>query len=109
MTAESSRWRKWLSPATGVLSGLLYALAFPPLEWVILLPLAPVPWLRLLGPLFLAAGVMALVTWLLAPFSLLLAPVAGAAVYAALLLALRAFGAEERDVLAQVLRRRPAA
>lgn len=29
----------------GVLSGLLFALAFPPFEWVALLPLAPVPWL----------------------------------------------------------------
>ena len=28
-----------------MLSGLLLALAFPPLEWVLLLPLAPVPWL----------------------------------------------------------------
>ncbi len=45
MTAETSRWRRWRSPAAGVLSGLLFALAFPPLEWVILLPLAPVPWL----------------------------------------------------------------
>ncbi len=35
----------WRSPAAGVLSGLLFALAFPPLEWAILLPLAPVPWL----------------------------------------------------------------
>jgi apolipoprotein N-acyltransferase len=40
--ALAARWR---SPAAGVLSGLLFALAFPPLEWVILLPLAPVPWL----------------------------------------------------------------
>lgn len=29
----------------GLVSGLLLALAFPPLEWVALLPLAPVPWL----------------------------------------------------------------
>ncbi|MGH9399779.1 MAG: apolipoprotein N-acyltransferase [Thermoanaerobaculia bacterium] len=31
--------------AAGVLSGLLLALAFPPVGWVALLPLAPVPWL----------------------------------------------------------------
>jgi apolipoprotein N-acyltransferase len=37
-----SRFR---TPAAGVLSGLLFALAFPPREWVILLPLALVPWL----------------------------------------------------------------
>ena len=49
MTAETSRWRRWRSPAAGVLSGLLFALAFPPLEWVILLPLAPVPWLLALA------------------------------------------------------------
>ena len=29
----------------GAVSGLLFALAFPPFEWVALLPLAPVPWL----------------------------------------------------------------
>ena len=45
MEAETLRWRKWRSPAAGVVSGLLFALAFPPLEWAILLPLAPVPWL----------------------------------------------------------------
>jgi len=33
------------TPAAGVLSGLLFALAFPPLEWAVLLPLALVPWL----------------------------------------------------------------
>jgi apolipoprotein N-acyltransferase len=31
--------------AAGALSGLIFALAFPPLEWVLLLPLALVPWL----------------------------------------------------------------
>ncbi len=36
---------RFRTPAAGVLSGLLFALAFPPLEWVALLPLAPVPWL----------------------------------------------------------------
>jgi apolipoprotein N-acyltransferase len=36
---------KWTTPAAGVLSGLLFALAFPPFEWVLLLPLALVPWL----------------------------------------------------------------
>jgi apolipoprotein N-acyltransferase len=33
------------TPAAGVVSGLLFALAFPPFGWVALLPLAPVPWL----------------------------------------------------------------
>src|SRR5262249_31046704 len=36
---------KWRTPLAGVLSGLLFALAFPPLEWVLLLPVALVPWL----------------------------------------------------------------
>ena len=45
MTAEPSLTRKWISPAAGLLSGLLFALAFPPLEWVVLAPLAPVLWL----------------------------------------------------------------
>lgn len=42
MTRLSDRWR---TPLAGILSGLLFALAFPPLEWVLLLPLALVPWL----------------------------------------------------------------
>ena len=42
----NSRWR---TPAAGVLSGLLFALAFPPLEWVLLLPLALVPWILALA------------------------------------------------------------
>jgi apolipoprotein N-acyltransferase len=36
---------KWSSSAAAVFSGLLFALAFPPLEWVVLLPVALVPWL----------------------------------------------------------------
>lgn len=37
--------RRLRTPLAGVLSGLLFALAFPPVEWVVLLPLALVPWL----------------------------------------------------------------
>ncbi|HWZ85744.1 MAG TPA: apolipoprotein N-acyltransferase [Thermoanaerobaculia bacterium] len=37
--------RRLRTPLAGVLSGLLLALAFPPFEWVVLLPLALVPWL----------------------------------------------------------------
>ena len=36
---------RFASAAAAVLSGLLFALAFPPREWVVLLPLALVPWL----------------------------------------------------------------
>jgi apolipoprotein N-acyltransferase len=36
---------KFRTPAAGAISGILFALAFPPLEWVLLLPLALVPWL----------------------------------------------------------------
>ena len=39
----------WRTPAAGVLSGLLFALAFPPREWVLLLPLALVPWVLALA------------------------------------------------------------
>jgi apolipoprotein N-acyltransferase len=39
------RVSKWTTPAAGVLSGLLFSFAFPPLQWVLLLPLALVPWL----------------------------------------------------------------
>ncbi|MGH9366768.1 MAG: hypothetical protein ACRD3M_03730, partial [Thermoanaerobaculia bacterium] len=40
-----SRWR---TPAAGVVSGLLFALAFPPFEWVLLAPLSLVPWVAAL-------------------------------------------------------------
>jgi len=36
---------RWATPAAGVLSGLLFALAFPPVGWTVLLPLALTPWL----------------------------------------------------------------
>jgi apolipoprotein N-acyltransferase len=39
----------WRTPGAGILSGLLFALAFPPLEWVLLLPLALVPWILALA------------------------------------------------------------
>lgn len=38
-----------MTPAAGVLSGLLFAFAFAPHEWVILLPLALVPWIAALS------------------------------------------------------------
>ncbi len=46
MTGLHPRWR---APLAGILSGLLFALAFPPVEWVLLLPLALVPWLASLA------------------------------------------------------------
>ena len=46
MTRRAQHWR---TPLAGVLSGLLFALAFPPVEWVVLLPLALVPWLAALA------------------------------------------------------------
>ncbi|MEP6993011.1 MAG: apolipoprotein N-acyltransferase [Acidobacteriota bacterium] len=36
---------RWTTPLSGVVAGLLFALAFPPVEWLVLLPLALVPWL----------------------------------------------------------------
>ena len=36
---------RWRAPVAGVVSGLLFALAFPPFDLVVLLPLALVPWL----------------------------------------------------------------
>ncbi len=35
----------WATPLAGVVSGLLFALSFPPVGWVVLLPLALTPWL----------------------------------------------------------------
>ena len=37
--------RRWRTLAAGAVSGLLFALAFPPFGWVVLLPLALIPWL----------------------------------------------------------------
>jgi apolipoprotein N-acyltransferase len=39
------RLARFGTPAAGVLSGLLFSLAFPPREWTLLLPLALVPWI----------------------------------------------------------------
>jgi apolipoprotein N-acyltransferase len=38
----------WGTPVTAAVAGVLFALAFPPFEWVVLLPLAPVIWLAAL-------------------------------------------------------------
>jgi O-antigen/teichoic acid export membrane protein len=65
--------------------------------------LAPVPWLALLGRPVLAALAMAALAAVLAPVNLLLAALAANALYAGLLLASGAFGAEERAVLRQVV------
>ncbi|MEP6801684.1 MAG: apolipoprotein N-acyltransferase [Acidobacteriota bacterium] len=40
---------RWKTPAAGVLSGVLFALAFPPYGATVLLPLALVPWIALLS------------------------------------------------------------
>jgi apolipoprotein N-acyltransferase len=45
MRSGAAQSPRWFSPAAAVLSGLLLALAFPPFEWVVLLPLAMVPWI----------------------------------------------------------------
>jgi len=65
----SPRWSRWRTPAAGALSGLLFALAFPPVGAVILLPLALVPWLVALageenrGRALLSGLVFGLVNW----------------------------------------------
>jgi apolipoprotein N-acyltransferase len=46
---NAARRIRLLSPVAGVLSGLLFALAFPPFEWVLLAPLALVPWIVVLA------------------------------------------------------------
>ena len=45
MTDAVSRRKRWSTSGAAVLSGVLFALAFPPFEWVVLLPVALVPWL----------------------------------------------------------------
>jgi apolipoprotein N-acyltransferase len=46
MTTRVTRWR---TPAAGVVSGALFALAFPPFELPLLAPLALVPWIAALA------------------------------------------------------------
>jgi apolipoprotein N-acyltransferase len=46
MTIRIERWR---TPAAGVVSGILFALAFPPYELPVLAPLALVPWIAALA------------------------------------------------------------
>ncbi|HEY4231730.1 MAG TPA: apolipoprotein N-acyltransferase [Thermoanaerobaculia bacterium] len=45
MRPEPRKSSRWATPAAAVVSGLLFALAFPPLGWVLLLPLSLAPWL----------------------------------------------------------------
>src|SRR5262249_58545183 len=42
---QNAKGSRWATPLAGVVSGLLFALAFPPVGWAILLPLALTPWL----------------------------------------------------------------
>jgi len=42
-------WESWRTPAAGVVSGVLFALAFPPFELPLLAPLALVPWIAALA------------------------------------------------------------
>jgi len=57
------------APAAAVLSGLLFALAFPPYGWAVLLPIALVPWLIALleepkpGRAFWSGAVFGLAYW----------------------------------------------
>jgi O-antigen/teichoic acid export membrane protein len=68
--------------------------------------LGSIPWLALFGPLILAAMAMAAMVALLLPVSLLLAVIGGLAVYGIGLIALGAFGPEERELLRALLPRR---
>ncbi len=44
-----SAWTRWKTPLSGVVSGLLFALAFPPHGWSVLVPLAPTVWIAALA------------------------------------------------------------
>ncbi len=63
------RGERWRSLPAGALSGLLFALAFPPFGWTVLLPLALVPWLAALAGeksrarALLSGAVFGLVYW----------------------------------------------
>ncbi len=60
---------RWRAPVAGVVSGLLFALAFPPFELAVLLPFALVPWLIALrqerrpGKAFLSGALFGLAYW----------------------------------------------
>jgi apolipoprotein N-acyltransferase len=61
--------RRWRTLVSGAVSGLLFALAFPPFSWTVLLPLALVPWLAALAweesraRALLSGAVFGLVYW----------------------------------------------
>ncbi len=67
----ASRAGRWRTLAAGAVSGLLFALAFPPFGLVLLLPLALVPWVVALvfeesrGRAFLSGVVFAFAYWCL--------------------------------------------
>ncbi len=69
MNVATTPGRSWVTPAAAVFSGLLLALAFPPYEQVILLPVAPVAWLVALvretsrARAFLSGVLFALAYW----------------------------------------------
>jgi O-antigen/teichoic acid export membrane protein len=65
--------------------------------------LGRLPWLRLLGRLWLGAGVMAALALGLWEFQPVIALIAGAAAYLAAVVGLRAFNAEERATLLGIL------
>ena len=60
---------RWRAPLAGIVSGLLFALAFPPFELIVLLPLALVPWLVALfaeespGRALVSGALFGLVYW----------------------------------------------
>jgi O-antigen/teichoic acid export membrane protein len=68
--------------------------------------LGRVPWLRLLGPLWLSAIAMAALAYLLWSLQPILALAAGLVLYGLGLAALRAFSPAERAILAGILPRR---
>lgn len=73
--------------------------------WYIRKSIGPVPWAGLLARVVGAGAAMLVAMWALCSVSRLLGLVAGLVVYPAVLVALGAFGPEERAVLAPVLSR----
>ncbi|MBL8055387.1 MAG: polysaccharide biosynthesis C-terminal domain-containing protein, partial [Anaerolineales bacterium] len=86
--------------AITILSEIFEGLAF---YYYLRRSLGRMPWLRLLGRLWLAAGLMAGLTLALWAWQPLVALAAGLAVYLAALARLGAFNAEERATLVDIL------
>ncbi len=86
--------------AITIASELVECLAF---YWYLRQSMGPVPWASVIGVIWLGGGLMAAATYGLWPVQPALALLAGFGLYGLCLVGLKAFSAEERAILADIL------